>query len=454
MAARRRAGFIGAAQIGLPLAVLLLFVTTNSTAIGTAGSASDLLPDDARLLVAVPSPTFSNDQTIFVNSLLEARAWRSRTGGMTWSQVFRYADPYRESSSLSLSPALTGNVGPTVYLLFGFHIDPMEFRLVRSLDGGVTWQERALMCGGFGGGCAGLETTSDPNTVFQPGIYSWPYMISDLGVKRSVNGGLSWRRVWDDAGVAQVVASPSFSEDQTVFASPQMHSVPYLVPKLIVSFNGGEMWQSRDLGLCDRAIDSIAISPSFAQDQTLFVSQGNTIWQSHDAGATWQVAFISSQVPCQDPDTTSMHLFLSPDWPNDHVVYADWDGLFVSYDDARSWQRLTRADYPSVYIRHRPVVSVAGEPYEAGHWSRPDAKSLDVPRSGQTHEIYVPSILARGPRPMPLSVFISGTESMWRSDDGGVTWQRLPPPTEALAYLPLVRARSWSPFENSGIAGE
>ena len=112
------------------------------------------------------------------------------------------------------------------------------------------------------------------------------------GLLRSTDQGYTWRKVYSYDQVLEgnfepwVVLSPNFVRDKTVFTSKVCEGV-------FRSTDGGETWREVTLALtvpsmalslrhhvCDPpGFTSLAFSPSFAADSTLFVSTEVGIFQ-------------------------------------------------------------------------------------------------------------------------------------------------------------------------------
>jgi photosystem II stability/assembly factor-like uncharacterized protein len=109
--------------------------------------------------------------------------------------------------------------------------------------------------------------------------------------------------------------SPHFATDLTVFAGLRGFGV-------YRSTNGGNTWQPT--GLLDQVIIDLVVSPNFAVDHTLFAatglgSSGYQVYRSTDGGATWQPPYVT---PYGYGFKPLIGLSISPDYGNDHTVYA------------------------------------------------------------------------------------------------------------------------------------
>lgn len=400
-------------------------------------------PDVATYSVAVPSLRYEFDRTIYlyqhqfpVSTRGERiRIWRSTDDGNSWNKVLEYVDRYRVDGTVVVGLPAPGRDAPTVYLHF-HHGVPGVYELWRSLDGGDTW-ETGSSPGWSGSSCTSPTPTNSFGAMFSACGHYWIY--NDIGVERSLDNGSTWNRVWSNTGVYQVATSPNFAADHTVYASIQLGYEPPPQPKLIASYDGGNEWEARDLGLCEQDVSDIALSPAFAQDQTVFISQGNSIQRSRDGGVSWHVVYYDGLSPCLDRTTAPMRLFPSPDYANDRVLYRETSGLYVSSDDGQTWWLVSPGYKAAVYVRRQPAIVRLPRQSRAADVLSSAASPMVIKADTNLSQVFLPLVQASGLSPLALTIFASsGTPH--RSDDGGVTWTRLSLPPAAEVYLPLIFA--------------
>jgi photosystem II stability/assembly factor-like uncharacterized protein len=200
------------------------------------------------------------------------------------------------------------------------------------------------------------------------------------GLHRSDDGGSTWRSVYDSLDLEDplpttvVAVSPEFEGDQSVFAGTQggilrsvdggqswgvslLASPPPLVSALVVSPNFAQdgtllvgtmedgVFRSADrgshcyrwnFGLLDLNVLSMAISPGFTDDETLFVGTETGVFRSTNGGRAWrEVRFPMDLAPV-------LSLAPSPNYAEDGVLFAGTEscGLFCSRDRGDTWMRL------------------------------------------------------------------------------------------------------------------
>ena len=145
-------------------------------------------------------------------------------------------------------------------------------------------------------------------------------------------------------------ASPAFETDQTAFCGA-------VGKGLYRTTDGGRSYQTAMAGLSNWAIDDLYLSPSFAQDRTMFVSVdphndaaalSGTLYRSGDAGAHWR------------PVGTKSAVAFAPNFKTSRRMYAFAFGgqralgsnLSYRSDDAgESWREMGRLPDASAAIR-------------------------------------------------------------------------------------------------------
>lgn len=420
----------------------LLLIVSNpiSTIFASAPAPEAAYPPQ---LVAVPSPRFELDQTIFMyihenlGPLVGERVqvWRSVDDGETWTRVYQTEYRYGVGGLLVVGLPYPERDTPMVYL----HLsrgDWPALQLLRSIDGGDTWEERTSPQ------CYGPVLTDDANVLFSNCIQLDPWN-DYVGINRSQDGSLTWEQVWSDTSVFQAVPSPAYSLDNTVIATTDVTSPSF--PVVIASVNGGATWEARDQGLCNMSATAMVLSPDFHRDQTLFVSQRGILFKSENAGLSWRQVYAPEGQTCEDyPLFRFDDLNISPDYPVNHVLF--WEQsestIYASYDDGRSWQILRRVGR-DLYVR-RPASarsSAADRRLEqTGFFDDHPATIVGEKTAGVAFWTFLPLVNARGPEPLPLTLFITAHNIPLRSDDGGVTWYEMTLPPYRSTFLPMLVA--------------
>jgi photosystem II stability/assembly factor-like uncharacterized protein len=264
--------------------------------------------------------------------------------------------------------------------------------------------------------------------------------------------------------VTFLAVSPNWAQDQTLFGlwvdptqegECQRSYLNWGEGLLFLSANGGQTWgQSRGglRGSCE-LLTTLAVSPDYARDQTLFAGVwGLGIFKSTDGGRLWQPSGTG---------LTSMgigQILLSPGFPSDQTIFAQADAWYRSSDGGQTWQPLSEA------LPGR--ASCAGMALSPEFDSDRAVACTTLDDSSEQTELYLSRNGGNrweliGPTPTgvfvqmlslaPLfaewqTLFVYGTDStamtknsLYRSTDGGHSWELVFSP--ALSPGPYATAR-------------
>lgn len=220
------------------------------------------------------------------------------------------------------------------------------------------------------------------------------FAATSAGLFRSTDGGQSWIDVLVAAGITEglivpsVAVSPTYSMDHTVFAG--------VAGGILRSTDGGATWTLANAPKPDPVISSLALSPNFAQDGQLYAGTvEDGVLQSSDRGTSW----ISWNF--QLVDLSILSLAISPDFIFDHALYTGTStGIFGSRTAGRAWHEI---NLPCGYAA-------------------------------------VMSLLALGD-----GVLLAGTEQngLYRSTDGGKSWLQAGQPESATILALVEGAEGW-----------
>jgi hypothetical protein len=112
--------------------------------------------------------------------------------------------------------------------------------------------------------------------------------------------------------IVTVAVSPDYAQDRTVIAATDALSIKLQVYALLQSTDGGVNW-SVVAGLPNNAkMLSLAFSPAYGQDQTIYVAGGGGLFQTTNRGTSWTVL---TRQPLQA-------LALSPNFATDNTLFA------------------------------------------------------------------------------------------------------------------------------------
>jgi photosystem II stability/assembly factor-like uncharacterized protein len=290
----------------------VLFVGTDTDGILRSEDAGDRWVGanagvlDLMVLALALSPRFDVDRTAFVAT--GSGLYRSRNGGKSWRAV---ALPVDEPAvqCLALSPAF----GDDRLVLAGTE----AHGLLRSRDAGTTWEvvpelaERGITTLAFSaanpariaaGTAEGIALSADAGETWStepvPGgpalclEFAWEEGASEsllaglpgLGVVRRAAEGADWTpssEGLEGSLLTTVACSPAFALDRTLFLAGLEDGVS-------VSTDGGATWATGSAGPAPATAFDLAVSPHFRQDRTVFATCVDGLYRSRDAGASWE----------------------------------------------------------------------------------------------------------------------------------------------------------------------
>jgi photosystem II stability/assembly factor-like uncharacterized protein len=238
--------------------------------------------------------------------------------------------------------------------------------------------------------------------------------VSPMGIRRSVDGGRSWRTTTGITGrVYDIWADPVRPNVVYALADP-----PSGRTRLFRSTTSGATWKAVGQGL-PRMLDTVVptISISRARPWVLLSADGNGVYRSTDSGSTWRRVLLTLATSVAHEPTNSA------------IVYAGTlNGMYRSADGGRTWHLSNRGLLASNVFS----ISVAGAPtriYAAGQLGESTAVSREAAVS--TWKNISPSspglvglsIAASHDSPDTVAV-TTLSDGLTRSIDGGTTWKR------------------------------
>ncbi len=172
--------------------------------------------------------------------------------------------------------------------------------------------------------------------------------------------------------VKSVAISPGYAKDQTLFIS--------VFDELKRSTDGGYSWQNLENGLDNsELVSNIATSPGDLNEYDIFVAtHGNGIYRSSDHGDSWRA--VNNGLD----NLNIRRLALSPDYVHDQTLVAlpQGTGLFVSTTGGNPWSQVADGEFFATSVsvikdkdKIRLLVGTdKGEIYlsdeDPGSWSR------------------------------------------------------------------------------------
>ena len=284
------------------------------------------------------SPDFTNDRVVFHGTASEG-IWRSTNAGDSWAQVtvglpkggisvrrFAFSADWANDQTLFVATRSKG--------------------LWRSIDGGTSWTEMTN----------GVTTGSFRELAIAPDDLGADHVFAgavNQGLFITADGGDSWTRT--NLGlpgepiltIQGIAISPEFLSDSTVLVSTDNYG-------LFRSVDGGQSWTPINTGLTPELPRTMAMSPAFADDRTVFVSTHDWIWRSRDAGDTWQKLPGWVRVPDTHPQ-----LFYTGTWDTASQSGCHGVGVTASANPGDQFELELHGDRVTWYATRSPTSGLA-----------------------------------------------------------------------------------------------
>ncbi|HPR63493.1 MAG TPA: hypothetical protein PK014_04670 [Thermoanaerobaculia bacterium] len=157
-----------------------------------------------------------------------------------------------------------------------------------------------------------------------------------------------------------VAIHPAFDDSQPV-ESPGKQTLYLGTTRngIYRSDDGGSSWIWLNTFPPGDPVVDIVLSPGFSSDSTLFaMTRLAKVYRSEDAGLTWALEVSFPQPPNNTVVPIGYDLEISPSFPSDDVLFAATvDGLYKRTGQS-SWSNVTSAQFPGI-----PILSVAVSPF-------------------------------------------------------------------------------------------
>ncbi len=357
------------------------------------------------------SPTYNQDQTLFI--FARGNLFQSKDGGSTWQRIVKGLDNRGELSSLSMSQTRK----ETLFL------STLGDGIYKSQDEGKSWVKVNQ----------GLDTLDisllemspqSPDLVLATG--------KTKGLYQTKNGGVLWTKVLDTNNPITTIGFAPDNQDQIIVGDKQ--------GILYFSTNSGDTWQASPAIPNSGAIVSIALSPKFSSDRTVFVgTETGGMFKSTDGGKSF------TQINNGLSDRRIRDIVIYPNGDNQKsdrylILISTWDeGVWQSKDGGETWKKyhngLTKdhqADQTGFKLPHFTDLSVSHAFNQDKTMFLAGFNGLFKSTNGgevwqEIHSLSTRSIISLkvSPNYAKDSTIAFGTyvKELYISKDGGAKWQ-------------------------------
>jgi len=379
------------------------------------------------------SPGFGADQAVFVSADGDG-IYKSQDGGASWAKVNRGLDDLH-IGLLAISPRYAED---GIALAAG-----IKGRLYKTNNGGGSWYE---VIG------AGVKVTA---IAFSPDLDKNLIVIGDdeSQVWFSEDQGETWKKDYQipkGGAVTTIAISDQVSDDGVFFIGTEQRGIFKTRDggASFVELKGGpsRYWVDFEKRLSflqvrppDKHVMSLALSPDFGRDGTIFASTWwKAVFRSDNGGRTWSKYGYDAGVTCDVQANTEAYrsphfrqLKVSNAFAEDGTVFlAGFDGLFKSTDGGRTWMQLETL--PVRLIKGLGVspadeydFSVMITTYGGGAYITCNQKSTWAIGNYGLKTTRLVDVTFSPAYSLDNTVFSGSRDALLKSTDGGDSWDRI-----------------------------
>lgn len=303
------------------------------------------------------SKTFSKDKTVLVSGF--DGLFQSIDKGKNWKELTTLSPQYIIGMSFSPNYRNDSTIALT-NMLWGAYL---------SRDGAKTWQSanKGVVDKSRGNGLTRLFSI-----VFSPNFSADRTLFTSTWYRllKSTNGGASWDQHipvnepwWDEPGRSHgltIAVSPNYAKDGVIFLGTHRG-------RILKSKNRGESFELMTNAL--GTVGSLAISPNFDLEKTIFVGDTHGVHRSINGGESWDfTALVDSTqhekslispfykgkvakswqnfLNIEKGKSLAIKLAISPNFTEDGVVFAGTsNGLFRSSNAGKNWNQINNTPF-------------------------------------------------------------------------------------------------------------
>lgn len=317
----------------------------------------------------------------------------------------------------TLVGAWQGGTVSSVALSPNFAVDGMAMAatgagIYRTTDGGRHWQRTI---NGFAD-LSAVAVTFAPTRDIVPAP---AFASAESGrLYRSTDGGVVWSEIssWGGLGLATTIAlSPDYAQDKTLFVGTPAG--------VFRSFDDGESWEEASFGLLDLEILCLACAPDFAETGVLWAGTAlGGFYRSRNRGLAWRESGVGL------PDAAIQCLAVVAEPENVPVLFVgtESDGVYRSDNQGALWERIgeglagTSVNALAISWDARGALLLAGTNsglYSLGTANEKWEEHWHTTENGE----FLALALAATPQGTVLAATFQ--ESLAISADGGHSWQ-------------------------------
>jgi len=310
-------------------------------------------------------------------------------------------------------------------------------KLWRTTDGGNSW---TLLPGLVGNYSLSFEVVRDP---FVAGTF---YLSAHDAMLRSTDHGSTWQSI----GVAPTTGL--FESTVAMAADPSVPGRFYLMRssgRFVVTSDYGATWHVGGAGL--PGISSATLRAAADASHTLYLSNGQGLYLSHDGGMNWQISSLAT--------SHAGEIVIDP--TNPAVVYVLGNGELISRsaDSGASWQTI---DGHLAGLGTYAVSSLAVDPANSARlWTGVGVGVLASIDGGQTWALSNAGmsqkfggcevVIAASTHTLYTIDISHSSAVLWRSTDDGATWTPINPEPSLIAPFPSAHGLALDPTNETTI---
>jgi len=328
---KRRTAFIAAVMVVVLLGGVVLLAQPRLGTVRAGDNAwTRIGPWGGVVGTVVVSPAYAADHTVFAGTR-GGGVFVSEDGGASW-QASSVGLPCTEVVSLAISPDYAND--RTVFA------GTSDAGCFKSTNAGSTWSACNVGLADYRIQAFAISPDyAQDQTVFLSALEDLSGELPPGGVFKSINGGQSWTLEHDSItsrNVRALAVSPNFANDQTVYAGTE--GTPAVEGGVFRSTDGADNWFAINSGLPENPVISVlAVSPDFVSDLAIYVGTlGNGVYRSTSQGTTWWPVSLGL-------DTYMSKLVqgiaISPQFHTDRTIFicTNGGGVYKTTDAADRW---------------------------------------------------------------------------------------------------------------------